>query len=127
MDAAPAFEEPCGHTLTLVTVLARVRAELTDLGRCADGLQDTISAIVPLSTGGLTPSMLMRLQTADALSQRLDRLAQLARALEASIPDLWALDMRSDGELVRALLRLVGPDGHVAGRITEEDGDCEIF
>lgn len=128
MDRATAYaDEPFDHALTLATVLARVREELADLGCSAEGLQNTISEIVAESTNVLPPTSVMQLQAADALSQRLDRVAQLVRALEASIPGSWALDVRSDGELVRALLRLVGSDRQAERRILEEEGDCEIF
>lgn len=127
MDGGRPFDELGDHRLALTTILARARKELVDLGGSADGLQDTISAVVAGSAAALAPNMLMQLQAADALSQRLDGLAQLVRALEASIPHTWALDMRSDGELVRALLRRVGRDRQVVRGVLEEEGDCEIF
>ena len=115
--------------LALKAVVARVRGELVDLGRCADRLQVTISKIVADSPSALGVDAQVQLQAADALSQRLDRLAQLAGLLEAKIPKGWTLDAdpESDGAVAHALSHLTDANGPSVNRAHQDEGDCEIF
>ena len=115
--------------LALKAVVARVCGELVDLGRSADRLQVTISLIVADSPSALGVDALVQLQAADALSQRLDRLAQLAGLLEAKIPRGWTFDAdaESDGAVAHALSHLTDADGPSIDRAPRDEGDCEIF
>jgi hypothetical protein len=99
--------------------VAGLHAELVDLGRCADGLQAAIGAIVDAAATPLAADDQVRLQAADALTQRLDRLAALAAALEAQIPADWALDPATARAAAFALSRWRDAP--------ETDGDCELF
>lgn len=124
MDAGQV--EPCDRTLALRAILAGVRAELIDLGACADDLQATIGAIVANAPAALGSGEKVRLQAADALSQRLERLARLADALQASVPDDWTLDPVSGVEVTHAVSRLVSAHPIIRDAALEE-GDCELF
>lgn len=123
-DVADHLDRP----LALRTVLAGVRSELLDLGRSADDLQATIGEIAASSPSPLDATAQIRLQAADALSQRLDRLAQLAGALEEEICGECVVksDPRTVGGIAWVLARL-----HQAGpplsRAPEDEGDCEMF
>jgi hypothetical protein len=122
MDGETPGLEQVDHTVSLTAVLARVRGELIDLGRCADDLQATISAITAASPSAVGLDAQIRLQAADALAQRLDRLARLAEILETTVPPAWTLDPMSDDDLGRELSRLAD-----AERAPPGDGDCEMF
>jgi hypothetical protein len=122
-DPGERFDDPLG----LRMILGRIRGELVDLGRCADGLQITIGAIVTNSSSRLGLGAQVELQAVDALSQRLQRLARLADTLEARIPEGWALDPTSDDAVTHALSRLADADGASVRRTPQEEGDCELF
>lgn len=115
--------------VALGAVLARIRGELVDLARCADDLQATIGAIVTNSPSPIGLSAQIQLQAADALSQRLERLALLTGALETEIPEGWTLkpDLKSAGKMADILARLVDPDGRSACRALKDEGECEMF
>ena len=123
-DVADQLDRP----LALRTVLAGVRSELVDLGRSADDLQATIGEIAANLPSPLDAAAQIRLQAADALSQRLDRLAQLAGALEEEIGEACVLnsDPRTVGGIAWVLARL-----HMGGpplsRAPDDEGDCEMF
>jgi hypothetical protein len=123
MDAPARPSERFDTALPLSEVLARVRGELADLTRCADDLQATISAIVDSRAASLPPGAQMQLQAADALSQRLERLARLAALLEAEAAQGWVLapGPTASDDLHAILARLA------AGVAADHDGDCEIF
>lgn len=133
MGADADHGERFGDPLELRVILGRIHGELIDLGRCADGLQITIGAIVLNSPSRLGLGAQVELQAADALSQRLDRLARLADTLEARIPQGWTLDPTPDDAVTHALSGLAGAgrasDRHTqqAGRTPQEEGDCELF
>jgi hypothetical protein len=113
--------------LALDEILARVRHELVDLRDCADELQAVIGSMVIRSSVTLELSARIKLQAADALSQRLAGLAQLVRALEAEIPAGVNLSHGREPSLnlARALVRL---GGGAARHVTPaEQGDCEFF
>jgi hypothetical protein len=116
----------CGPAapLALGAILGRIRGELVALGRCADDLQTTIGAIVDGSPGPLTTEAQIELQAADALSQRLERLAKLTEALEAEVCGSWELRPSPEAaeRLSRALARLA--DSH---RAADDQGDCDLF
>jgi len=114
-DRAPPLQE----------ILARVRAELVDLVGCADGLQATIGEIVTSAPSSFGLDAQIRLQSADALSQRLDRLARLADALEMGVAPDWRLDPAAAGEVLSALKRLGG--GAPVDRVPQDEGECELF
>jgi len=118
-------DTPVAEPVALAGLLARVHGELLDLGRCADDLQAVIGAIVAGLPARLDASALVQLQAADALSQRLDRLAQLADILGARVPTAWTVDPRADADLAHALSRLAG--GAPAQPVTEAEGQCEFF
>jgi len=120
------LDEPNGEPLALAGILARVHGELLDLGRCADDLQAVIGAIVADQPGRLEIDAQVRLQAADALSQRIERLAELAAALGAQAPAAWTIDPEADGHLVRALSRLGAGRGS-AEYAAREEGECELF
>ena len=113
--------------LSLDDVLARVRSELVELGDCADDLQAAIGAMVIRSSTALDLSAKIKLQAADALSQRLVRLAQLVRALEAEVPKGVSLSRgrKPSQDLARALGRL--GDGAARHATPAEQGDCDFF
>ena len=121
-DAEPAAADP---GLALREVVAILRVELVELGRCADGLQTAIGTIVERAAARLSHDDLIRLQAADVLSQRLDRLAGLAGALEAQIPPGWTLDPASARDAASALVRLGGKTA--IGAPAHDDGDFELF
>ena len=121
-QADPALED----ALNLGAILGRIRGELVELGRCADGLQATISAIVAGSATPLDLDAQVDLQAADALSQRLERLAHLAAALEAGVRD-GRTDPASDASITHALSRLTGAGGLSGAPAYADDGDCELF
>jgi hypothetical protein len=113
----------------LSEILASACDELLELSRSADELQATIGAIVGALPRPLEPSAQIRLQAADALSQRLTRLAELVAALRAEVSDDWVLDPdpAATSELLRAIARLAEARGK-ASRQTPDDGDeCEFF
>lgn len=108
-------------------ILARVRGELVDLSHCAEDLQVTIGAIADGGSSELGPGTQIRLQAADALTQRLERLAQLVLCLEAEILPTWRLEhgVTPGDELYRAIERLCrsGDPANHPGR----EGECEFF
>jgi hypothetical protein len=108
-------------------ILARIRTELVELGCCAQDLQATISAIVIRSPSPLELGSQIRLQAADALSQRLDRLAQLVGVLETQVPQDSSLDgtPKTGCDLSHALSRIGG--GASIGRAPEDEGECDFF
>lgn len=115
--------------LSLGMILGRIRGELLDLGLCADRLQETISAVVARSATRLDASAQMELQAADALSQRIERLADLAGVLQAGVHGAPALDPdpKSSADIAHALSRLTGA-GALSGHSTlAEEDDCEMF
>ena len=122
-DSGERFEGP----LELRVVLGHIRCELVELGRCADGLQTTVSAIVTHSSSILGLSAQVELQAADALSQRLERLAQLSEILEATVPREWTLNQARDHAVVQAFSYMVKAGAPSARRTIEEVGDCELF
>lgn len=81
--------------------------ELTDLGKSIDGLEDLIGHLAELAGPSLGPELIIRLQDIDSVSQRLARLAQLARILQGAAWDgEFALPLSP--ELLEALQRLEG-------------------
>jgi hypothetical protein len=120
--------EQADRRLAMVDVIGPIRRELVDLSRCADDLQDTISSIVARA-GPLDLDTPTRLQAADALSQRLDRLARLVGALEAEIPERWTLDGAANSGigLHQAITRLRDDAGARIGQASEGGGECEFF
>ena len=123
-DVADQLDRP----LALRTVLAGVRSELVDLGRSADDLQATIGEIAVNLPSPLDAAAQIRLQAADALSQRLDRLAKLAGALEAEICSECVVtsDPRTVDGIAWVLARLQNA-GPPPNRAPEDEGDCEMF
>src|SRR5437868_2192465 len=113
--------------LPLAAILAQVHGELTDLGRSADDLQAVISGIAAASEPPLARDDQMRLQAADAHSQRLARLAQLAHALQGATPAGWRLDAPGGSELARGLARLAETRSAAREGPTEDAGECELF
>jgi hypothetical protein len=111
----------------LDTALARIRVELIDLGRSADELQVVIGALVESGPSSLARDTQIQLQAADALSQRLQRLAVLAGVLEAEVPKDWTFSPSAVGELANMLSRLIDPNGALATRSPQDEGECEIF
>jgi len=126
MDGRTDLAEPAVEPVALAALLARVHAELVDLGRSADDLQALIGALAAARPESLDAEARMRLQAADALSQRLDRLARLAEVLGARAPDAWTLDTRGDGDFTTALARL-GAGAGSAAEDPAEQGECELF
>jgi hypothetical protein len=119
--------EPAGAPWLLDAAIARIRGELVDLGRSADELQVVIGAIVASRSSSLARDTQIQLQAADALSQRLQRLAMLTQALEAEVPKDWAFSPKAAGELAHMLSHLIDPDGAAASRPLQDEGDCEMF
>lgn len=123
MHAQAHDHDPAAHALALREVVAVIRAELIDLGGCADDLQAAIGAIVGRVGASLAIDEQVKLQAVDALTQRLGRLAALAGALEAQIPADWVLDPASARAAASALVRVGDP----APRGPQDEGDCELF
>lgn len=127
MDAEINCGERSEETLELRVVLGHIRCELVELGRSADSLQTLISAIVTDSPTTLSPSAQVELQAADALSQRLERLARLSELLEAVVPGDWTLRSTRSHGVIRAFSFITNPAAPLARRTPEEVGDCELF
>jgi hypothetical protein len=127
MTGRAPIAEPCDAPWLLDAALARIRGELVDLGRSADELQVVIGAIVASGSSSLAQDTQIQLQAADALSQRLQRLAVLTHALEAEVPKDWAFSPKAAGELAHMLAHLTDPDRPAASRPLRDEGDCEMF
>jgi ABC-type transporter Mla subunit MlaD len=115
------------HPFTPAAALARVRTELIDLGRAADDLQVTIGALADALAGPLSAEAQMRLQAADDLSQRLERLVQVVVALERGAGDGWVMESDDSPGLFQALQRLPQPTAAPVQSRLEEAGECELF
>ncbi len=117
--------EPADRHPSLREVVARVCSELVDLSRSAEVLQATISTIVARSPAPLEADAQIRLQAADALSQRLDQLARLMAALEPGIAEDRTLggDQNPGIDLRQAIARLSAG----ALVVRESEGECEFF
>lgn len=123
MDARARDPDPTPPVLSVDTVLARLAAELADLGECADGLQAVIGGLVAAAAIPPSGAVRARLQAADALSQRLERAARIAALLQAGAPAGWTVDATQAPGLGSLLARLTPP----APDATHDEGDCELF
>ena len=115
--------------IALRDILARLGAELADLGLCADDVQDLISVLAEQSSHTIGANARMQLQGVDSLAQRLARLAALVSLLEQAVPEEFHIGSSSvtPEMLAGALGRLRG-----AGRISSEAtgptaGEFELF
>ena len=129
MGRQPLRSDRLARPPALGEIVALIGGELIDLGRLAEDLQTTISAIVVRSSSPLELDAQIQLQAADALSQRLTRLAQLVSALGAEIPEGWNLggNQNSGDDLTRAIASLGGAGGASQRRAPADEGECEFF
>lgn len=88
-------------------VIGVIAVELTDLGGSVDDLQDLIGTLADLAGSALSADLIVRLQDVDSVSQRLTRLADLARMLRDAARG-GELVLPSTPELAEALRRLAG-------------------
>lgn len=95
---------PAGGVHDVIGVMV---VELTDLGGCVDDLQDLIGTLADLAGSALSADLIVRLQDIDSVSQRLARLADLARVLRGAAQG-GEPATPSAPELAEALRRLDG-------------------
>lgn len=95
---------PPGDFGDMIGVMA---LELTDLGTSITGLETLIGHLAELAGPALGPDLIIRMQDIDSVSQRLARLAQLARILQEAARDS-ELSLPSSPDLLEVLQRLDG-------------------
>lgn len=123
MDARARDQDPTPPVLALDAVFARLAAELADMGRCADGLQAVIGGLVAEAATPPSGATRARLQAADALSQRLERVTRIVALLQAGAAAGWTVDAAQAPGL-GALLARLAPG---AAQTVRDEGDCELF
>jgi len=118
----------CGAPLAIGEVLRAVGQELADLGRLASDLQTVLSPAE--AWAARNRAALDRLQSLDALTQRLEGMSEFLRILAPTVPAHWPCDAARAAEsltlsgLARRLGRPVGaacPPPDIAA------GECELF
>ena len=107
MRKAAAFRPETTPTGGAHDVIGVMADELTDLVTSVDDLQDLIGTLADLAGSALSAELITRLQDVDSLSQRLARLAHLARMLRG-VAQGGELALPSTPELIEALQRLDG-------------------
>lgn len=110
MQSNAAFPSQSTSTGGFHDVIGVMAVELSDLGTSIDDLQDLIGKLADLAGPALSPRLIIRLQDIDSVSQRLARLAQLARILRQGAQD-GEFSLPSSPELLEALGRLSGARG----------------
>lgn len=92
------FETPDARTTPVADLLRRIAAELRDLARTVDDLQQAVGG---LAGAARDAGAMRQLQNFDSLSQNLSGVADFTEALGEAAPERWRLNPHSASRVVR--------------------------